>query len=304
MERFCIFCALVILLAPFEITAQVTPRSQTNPAGDTSSAQKQQREAVENSRWNTEVAKRADGTNFGDSNDVDELIRRKLRAKESLEPEKKFKKMFTGFLKQKNAGLIKLSGPKDCRIIEVEVYKPDDPCAASYIPGGGKAFSFRHKEYSGFAESDIQRNEGDLIAQGSFVFGMLTSLGDVSLESISIETPAVTSALQFSFSGNLEEIKHQEKELVEGKLINGVLFSNQLPIRKAETYLLRSIACPAILATGLGEKERKVLRGDKKRFDIVVAFHIVEEHPDGSLTLVWKEIHRQDSPTIEVTQEN
>lgn len=304
MGRFSVFCVMVILFASIEIAAQVAPGNQRNFPGDASGAQKQKRESVENQRWNDEVSKRADGLDLGETDASEEAIRRKLRAKESLQPEKKYRKMFEGILKQSNTGLIKISGPKDCRVVELENSKSNDPCAASVLAGGGKAFSFRHREHSSFADSDLQRNGNDLVVQGSFAFGLITSLDDVPFESVSLQTKAVISALQFNFSPLIDDIDRQEKELFDGMKINGVTFTSQLPIMQNTTYLMRSIACQAVVKSVAGSKSKQIFRNDKKRFDVVVAFRIIDIHGDGSLTMIWKEINRQDSPTIELEQES
>lgn len=260
---------------------------------------------AENHLWNRELEKRTQDP-FGGRVEVSfgQLRSRQKEAIKRLQPDKEEQKLYADFLKQPRTGLIRLATEISCYVVDIKELKSNDPCLNLLIPGKGAAYSFRHKDYVLESHADLQRAGNEFAVSGSFILGLMTSLGDVPIASVTRQSEAVSAVLQFSPSNRLDDIQKQEKDLTGGITISNVAFKKKLPIQENTTYLLRSIACSAKVKTASGANEKEVLLGGEKRYDVIVAFRVLKIHSDNSISLLWKEIHQQKSPIVEIKQVN
>ena len=67
------------------------------------------------------------------------------------------------------------------------------------------------------------------------------------------------------------------------------------------TYAIRVVAYKASIYRNYRGWAYNILDGDK-RVDIIVAFRVIRKDPDGSLTLLWKELDRKKSVKLKATK--
>jgi len=179
------------------------------------------------------------------------------------------------FLRARNTGLIRLlpRGPyltyhKKTKLISV----------------GGAYYSFANLTHDYGHSSDIELHD-DTLSSGfaGADYGMLTNLGDVSLEGISREDP------RFAFISNYKPPKAETQARAEaqrfrltgGVMIEGLLYRSSLPVQEKATYLLRSI----------------IYRRSQPS-DVLVAFRVVRKETDGSVIIAWKLLKNYHAPAL------
>lgn len=171
------------------------------------------------------------------------------------------------FLNNKKAGIVKLTQFYDCdrRVININ----NDRCLnAPNTPGNGALYSLTERSY--FDLHDISLKREFLIAGGSL--GLITNLGDVSLENIESSNEA-KQLKKFKISQERSDWKPQFDNFFKGIEIGGKQFKNHSDIKLNNTYLLRSVK--------------------SKNFafvDTTFAFRVIRKDADGSVVLIWKKI--------------
>lgn len=186
--------------------------------------------------------------------------------KRFLSPAEEDRATYAEFLRQPNTGLI--------RILPREKYDPDaqnDKPKTVTIRGGGAYYSFARRTHEYGYGSDIELSQESLTTGFAGAdYGMLVSLGDVPLESISLETQAaqVLSLHKPPTDEPLARIEY--RRAAEGTTIEGVTYKRTLPLRLNSTYLVRSI--------------------NYSDSDVLVAFRVVRVDTDGSAILLWKSL--------------
>lgn len=177
------------------------------------------------------------------------------------------------FLKQGNTGLIRLL--------------PSRSGDEKIVRGGGSYYSFHFlsHEYGRGTDLELVRplilTPGYVPAKGSessldrlmvgFAgadFGMLTNLGDVPLDEITLQDQRTRYLAAYKPPTSDPEARCEFHRFRTGETIEGRLFKSSLPVQAGATYLLRSI--------NYGES------------DVLVAFRVVRRDDDGSVIIAWK----------------
>lgn len=205
----------------------------------------------------------------------------KARIDKILAPNEEDLIKYKDFLQQPNTGIFRLFPDIDCA--SNGVLRVDGNCANS-VPDKWQ-YSFRWKDYG----EDIQFKDGKLISNGYRSQGILTKLGDVSLENISTASGGMKFLLDFKPQVVGEEAKKQKAHISRGIEADGYNYTNNLKADENMTYALRLIAYRYKL--GLSS-------GTNKRIDLTVSFRIVRRDDDGSITILWKELNRQKAPKL------
>ncbi len=185
---------------------------------------------------------------FAQSQSRDEILKQigiKQQELETLEqlflsPSEEDQASFAEFLSQPNTGLIRLL-PREK--YETEAYKNKPGLS---IRGGGAYYSFARRTHEYGYGNDIGLERGLLSTAGQI--GMLSSLGDTPLESVSLE---------------MADSKNMAVPNLERMSVR-----TSLELKANSTYLLRS--------------------ADRERLDVLVAFRIVRVDTDGSAVILWK----------------
>ena len=165
--------------------------------------------------------------------------------KRFLAPSEEDQATYAEFLSQADTGLIRLL-PREK--FDTAVYTDEKKTIT--MRGGGAYYSFVRKTHEYGQGSDISLERDHL--KSGFVggnFGILTLLGEVPLESVTLETPVA----QAMATPAAEKRKSNQ---------------DRLPLKLNATYLLRSV--------------------DNSRSDVLVAFRVVRLDTDGSAVILWK----------------
>ncbi|HEX8921710.1 MAG TPA: hypothetical protein VF766_09545 [Pyrinomonadaceae bacterium] len=187
--------------------------------------------------------------------------------KQFLSPAPEDRAAFASFLQQSGTGIIRLlPREKFDGILQTR--------------GGGAYYSFTRLTHEYGYGSDIELQQGNLsVGFAGADFGLLTMLGDVSLDDLTLEHPTVEYLSNFKTPTKENEARTQKRQLDSGVTVNEVSYKRHLPALVDKTYVLRSI--------NYGEG------------DILVAFRVVRRETDGSLVILWKTLKKYPVPSLE-----
>jgi hypothetical protein len=184
------------------------------------------------------------------------------------------------FLKQQHVGLVRLFpsrvSPYGAKVVTVDTLTKEQQNAAIY-PGSGAFYSFTTKNHLPGARADIWLKDGNLVVGfGSEVLGALTILGDVPIDSLTIDSPGVRTLATYSPPSESEQAESEHQRFKDGVVLANYPFQTQRPVYENTTYALRSIAYG--------------------RSDLLVAFRVVKQDSDGSVLFLWKRLSKFSTP--------
>lgn len=143
-----------------------------------------------------------------------------------------------GFLRESNTGLI--------RLLPRELYD-----SAAYhvekklnIRGGGAYYSFAHLTHAYGYGSDIELEHNRLsVGFAGADYGMLTNIGDVPLEEITLGYKRVQGITAYSPPLSEPEARAESRHISsrQGMIFDGLRYQRAVPVKENSTYLLRSI---------------------------------------------------------------
>jgi len=205
------------------------------------------------------------------------------------------------FLKQPGTGIFRLFPDYDC--LENIVVIVSGKCA-DLFPGTW-FYSFRRKDYSDNLLFDLQLKNGKLISDGFLSQGILTKLGNFSLDDVNLESARTKFLNAFEPAVKLTDIRAQYEKFGAGVELDGRFYAREVTAELGEVYLLRVIAyriqrnfADKISYRGKFDPANVLALQQDKREDIIVAFRIIRKDANGSLTIITKEIARKKSPEI------
>jgi hypothetical protein len=209
------------------------------------------------------------------------------------------------FLAQPNTGIVRLLPGYNCE--SKYVVRVDGNCV-NMLPGSS-FHRFRNDALSG----DILYMDGALIAEGFFSNSIMTGLGNIPLNDISLTTSGMKFLTDFSPTADLPAVKKQYSEISKGIITDNYAYSNRLLALPDMTYALRIIAYrngnnvmkrinrDRIMGAEPAADSKNMMflaLKDDTRIDLTLSFRIIRKDTDGSITLIWKELSRKDSPEI------
>lgn len=191
---------------------------------------------------------------------------------------------FAEFLRQPNTGLVRVFPARRWRVVSVDQLESGQ--GPGFI-GFASIYSFTKQKHGNSLEGYVDPRMGwaELkLDQGMFIsgitggsFGVLVNLGDIALQNVTPATPAVALIADFKPPVDyLEEHRFIQAARV-GFTFKGMEYKSSLPVTVNTSYALRSIS--------------------NKRADLLVAFRVVREHDDGSVTLLWKKLKINPKPS-------
>jgi hypothetical protein len=192
---------------------------------------------------------------------------------------------YKGILDEKNTGILRLLPQIDC----LTASKGEMPkCLAKRqeLSFFANSYSFQREAYTGPDYGDISLVDGNLDAFQSNRQVLLANLGDLPLSDVTLNSESVRYINAFQPNANLGNAQNQFDEIRKGIRNGGVVYSKNVAANVGDTVVVRSIAYPV---NGFAAT---------KDADRVVVMKIVKKDADGALTLVWKELARQDPPAV------
>jgi hypothetical protein len=200
---------------------------------------------------------------------------------------------YSDFLKQSRTGLIKLFPDLGCA--DAYVVRADDKCL-NWIPNSA-FYSFREKEHTTVYLSDLIYKNGFFVTDGILSQGILVALGDVPLEEVSLASEGANFLLNYKPEPNSMDAFKQFIQISRGVKDGKFEYRKAVPAIENTTYMIRVIAYKGHFYT--------VYRGwgfdmlyDDNRIDTTLAFRVLRKAEDESITILWKELTRKESPRI------
>jgi hypothetical protein len=184
-----------------------------------------------------------------------------------LRPSVQDEKRYQQFLLQPQTGL--------CRLLPREKYEK-----LLVLRGGGSNYSFVRLTHEYGYGSEIGLEQGRLYASfGGANLGLITSVGDLPIESIDLRHPAAEFLAGY-VAPSVEREARAEYTRINNGLSGGgdYIFYRTVPAELNNTYVMRAIE--------YGES------------DVLVAFRIVSQDSDGSITLAWRILQKFQTPEL------
>lgn len=190
--------------------------------------------------------------------------------------------------------LIKLFPDAGCED-NSHVLRADSDCA-SWIPNSA-FYSFREREHTSDYLADISYKENFLVSNGILSQGIMTMLGDVPLENVSLSSEGLTFLVQYQPSPYSREANQQFLAINKGVMSGKFFYRSFLPVVENQTYAARIIAYEGKYFVNYEQYRVDVLNRDNRQ-DVIVAFRLVGKNEDGSLNILWKELSRKTPPKV------
>lgn len=210
-----------------------------------------------------------------------EAKRAELNALEKifLAPSEEDLKSHAAFLRNPDTGLI--------RLLPRETYDDNANKDRERIVtrGGGAYYSFIRLTHEYGYGSDIELS-GDYLSTGfaGLNYGLMTNLGDVPLESVSLATPAASIFAAYNPPSEEPKIRIEQRRFQMGADLQGSSVGRRLPLTLNSTYLVRSF--------------------NYRESDVIVAFRVVRIDTDKSAIILWKLLKKNPAPQVARTNEN
>lgn len=233
-------------------------------------------------------------------------IRRKNIALQLLQPERSFRENHSSLLRQKRTGIVRLFAKQDCTAkitktnFESELLAFAKNCPVNFTVGNARNFSFRRSEYVSPDQSDLSFESGNFYANGLLNAGIMVSLGKIDPAKIELSSKELIFLRDFVPATDPDEIDKQLSEFGKGVRKNGFTYARGFNVAEKETYAIRSVAYRADLSSSknyLGLQITFDPFRDDKRYDVIVVFQVVGIDDKG-VTILWRELQRQESPKL------
>ena len=232
-----------------------------------------------------------------------ETAEQRAAIKEILTPNPEDLNKYKEFLQKSGTGIFRLFPDFDC-IPEKKLIRVDGDCA-DLIPNTW-FYSFRRKNYSDADYFDILFRDGNLISEGYLTQGILVRLGDVPIETVLLGSSGVKFLSDFIPETEIEKAKSRFAQISKGLQADGYRYASRIKAEENTTYALRVVAyrnenktVNRLLANATANDRKFInLNYADKRIDLIVAFRIIRQDKNGSLSILWKILNRQDAPKI------
>lgn len=237
---------------------------------------------------------------------VSSLIKSKRSADQSqrLLPDSQDLEKYSSLLKSKKAGIFRIYPDFDCD--SGNMVKIDDDCENS-IPFTW-SYSFQTKDYGDGNFFDFRFKNERLVADSFLTQNIMTSIGDIPLENITLEIRGMKFLLEFKPEASEKELREQFWQIANKISAEGGSYGKVITPIENTTYLMRVIAYRVSYSdiweieqngpTSDLEKRLLFIAYDRNRHDKIIAFRVIRKNPDGSLTIVWNELAEKKSPTL------
>jgi hypothetical protein len=213
-----------------------------------------------------------------------------------LSPDSRDLARYRDFLNSPDTGITKLIQDRNCAANTAVISATED-CLKYTMPGGGSSFSFRKEMYRIPRVADIMLADNKFYTPGLLQHSILANIGDVPIENITLALPELNYLLKFKPAKTVREAARIDDELVVGMSENGIRYGRSSAAVMNSTYLLRVVAYRGRILRAVQNVVYDEMTLDKRR-DLIVAFRVIRQDGDGSLTLIWREIESKSSPRI------
>lgn len=190
------------------------------------------------------------------------------------------------FLKQPKTGIFRIIQTPDCGnklVVDVR----DEQCLSrnnldlSY-------YSFRKRLYANLAWADLRYTDKTfLVGFERRTIGLIQEIGDIPIESLSRDNKEIKELSEIKMPKEEALINKKKEEIRNGVKIGEAKFFDTAEVKINKTYLLRSYSYRTS-ADALNDR----------RIDVIIAFKVIRIDADNNLTIIWKELSKEDSYKI------
>lgn len=219
-----------------------------------------------------------------------------------INPDPKLYAEYKEFLERPNTGVFRLVVDNKCDA-DTKVVNASEVCLEYTMPGSGNSYSFRMQNYRLRRLADITYTEGRFETSGVMMNGAITDLGDVSIQSMTLNSDGVLSLTEFQPAKDASGALALDEELRAGVNKNGRLYGSAARVLLHHTYALRTIAYRGKIMRAVKGAAYNELDFDRRR-DVVIGFRVAAIEPDGSLTIVWTELRDVESPKLKIDRDD
>jgi hypothetical protein len=206
---------------------------------------------------------------------------------------------YADFLKQSDTGLFRLLPRVDYQTsLTVNAQTPERSLP---IRGGGAYYSFGRKSHILGAWSDICLQDNVLFTQvANLSIGLFTVIGDVPLESVTLQNPGVDFLIKMPVPTLVSEAAAQVKRNDKGFQEGEFTYRSMVRTLPNLTYILRSVAYrrPDFIMILPGMQSPLSSANAYQGADLIIAFRIVRQEEDGTTTILWKRLKKSPAPQL------
>jgi hypothetical protein len=195
--------------------------------------------------------------------------------KRMLYPSAKEKASFASLLREDGTGMTRLLPffDADPRVLDIKGTCLD---GMPQIPGRGMFYSFKSENHEARAYSDLTLNSNEFrVGFANNAVGTITTLGDVPLDNLTLQSSAVAPLLLLAPAKTFDEMvtiyERSRALLASGHHAYGTAS----PAQPNMTYVMRSTTYKP---------------NGRKHSDVIVAFRVTRQDADGSVTILWKHL--------------
>jgi hypothetical protein len=203
--------------------------------------------------------------------------------------------IYENFLKLEDTGFVRLHNRDNCNI-DPRVLDTSSPCPANVMTRATN-YSFRKKKYAPPIFADIELKTDGFNMTGVNTLGFLNNLGDITLESLTLQNPAIAAIVDFQPPDSANEVQKHFNSLTQGFKVGDFVYKRKLPMRENTVYVMRSIAYDGKVFIKNSRFKFNILDRDK-RDDVIFVFRVIRQHEDGSVSLIWRELQRKEAPKL------
>jgi hypothetical protein len=214
----------------------------------------------------------------------------------SLQPPKDLQERYSEFLKRSRTGIVTLNANERCGTDDVLV-SAEQSCLGVQFPGGGTAYSFRVEDYRTPRLADLRLSKTILVTDSVGQQGIMVDLGELPIEEVDLRSTGMHFIAAFKPAVTNEEFRSTSRELETGLNKDGFLYRLSLLAKANHSYGLRSIAYDGQSTRSINGIVFDEFAFDK-RDDVIVVFTIANVATNGNVTIVWRELRREDPPEI------
>ena len=188
-----------------------------------------------------------------------------------LAPPEEDRARYAEFLRQPDTGLF--------RLMTRESSNGQESRMAVTIRGGGAFYSFKDRtnEYVNSSAISLEQGEFTTMMAGTN-YSLLANIGDVPLESVSLETSAAQVLAQHIPAEDEPHARIEQRKSQHGATIGGITYKERQPVKINSTYVLRSV--------------------NYSSSDTLVAFRVVRIDDDDSAIILWKLLKKYPTPYL------
>lgn len=216
----------------------------------------------------------------------------------AISPNAAILQKYSAFLSLSNSGIFRLLPDTGCAVND-RVISAKEECIKYSMPGAGNSYSFRTENYRIRRLADLSLLSGGLSITGVFMHGIMTNIGDVPLENVTLSSPGVGYLAAFKPSTSPDDVIRTDDRFQKGEEHGGFQYAKQFKVDTNSTYVLRTVAYRGKVLRSLGGVRYNELDFDKRK-DVIVAFRVIEKSDDGSVTIIWRQLLEADAPKLKM----